>query len=56
MGKGVAAGKRASTQTYQGTANLSVPRLIGQERKTEGQKQKGLLISQRPFACLDFAF
>jgi hypothetical protein len=43
IGKGVAAGKRASTQTYQ-------------ERKTEGQKQKGPPISQQPFECLDFAF
>jgi hypothetical protein len=46
--------QRDSTVSW--NSYLSLPSTKRQERKTEGQKQKGPLISQRLFACLDFAF
>jgi hypothetical protein len=37
---GVAAGKRAATQTYQGIANLSVPRRIDRNEKQKGKNKR----------------
>jgi len=39
VGKG-AAGERASTQPYQGIANLSVPRRIDRNEKQKGKNKK----------------